>query len=223
MIRPTLVAVCAAAVSGASASTFTYNLSAYTNNSGNTAGINSRAVLSATDTVFTISLSNNSSQGVVTSFYLESGSALQGLGAATINNTAGIAFSNGANPKDPKGSIHTTDGGAWSGNFFSMSADNPGPHNGLNAGESITITFAILENGGFSLANLIAALDSKDIRMAQHYQAWLNGESEWLVSDTPGTNTPNVVLVPLPPAAWAGLSLLGVMGLTRASQRRARN
>ncbi len=222
MIRPALVALCAAAVSGASASTFVYDLSAYSNNSGNTAGIDSRAALSATDTVLTISLTNNSSQGVVTCFYLEMGSALNGLGAATINNGAGTSFSPGANPANPKGGIQHTAGGAWSGNFFSMSADSPSPQNGLNAGESMTITFAILENGGFTLANLIAALNSNEIRMAQHYQAWLDGESEWLVSDTPGTNTPNVVLVPLPPAAWAGLGLLGIMGANRLAKRRVR-
>lgn len=223
MIRFTLAAVCAIAAVEASASTFTYDLSAYTNNSGNTAGIASRAVLSATATVLTISLSNNSSQGFVTSFYLESGAALQGLGAATINNGAGTAFSPGASPADPKGGIHNTAGGSWSGNFFSMSADNPSPHNGLKAGESMSVSFAILQNGGFSLANLIAALNSNDIRMAQHYQGWLNGKSEWLVNGTSTTpNNPNVVLVPLSPAAWAGLGTLCLMAGVRAS-RRAKN
>jgi hypothetical protein len=224
MIRFTLAAVCAIAAVQASASTFTYNLSAYTDNSGNTAGIASRAVLSATDTVLTISLSNNSSQGFVTAFYLELGSASQGLGAATINNGVGTAFSVGADPSVPKGGIKHTAGGAWSGNFFSMSADSPSPHNGLNVGETMSVSFAIIENGGFSFANLIAALDSQEVRMAQHYQGWLNGKSEWLLNGTgtSGNNDPNVVLAPLPPAAWAGLGTLGLMAGVRAS-RRAKN
>lgn len=222
MFRTALVAVCAAAAAQASASTYTFDLAAYTNNSGNTAGISSVAVLSATASTFTISLSNNSTMGVVTSFYIESGSALQGLGAATINNATGVSFSLGANPSVPKGGIQNIDGGAWAGNAFSMGANAPSPHNGLNVGETMSVTFAILENGGFSLANLIAALDSNEIRMAQHYQGWINGESEWLVNGDSTPNDPNLVLVPLPPAAWAGLGTLCLMGGLRAA-RRGRN
>lgn len=222
MIRIALAVISASVVAQASAATYAYDLRAYTNNSGNTAGINTVAVLSATASTFTITLGNNSTQGVMTSFYLETGSALQGLGAATIHNGAGTLFSTGAAPSVPKGGIQNTDGGAWAGNAFSMGANAPSPHNGLNVGETMSVSFAILQNGGFSLANLIAALDSKEIRMAQHYQGWINGKSEWLVNGTSTPNDPNVVLVPLPPAAWAGLGTLGLMAGVRAS-RRAKN
>lgn len=209
----------------AAASTYTFNLAAYSNNSGNTAGINSVATLSATAETFSITLSNNSSQGFITSFYLENGAALAGLGSATILNVPGVSFASGATPPNP-GGIGSTAAGAWRGNFFSMDADSPSPTHGINPGESLTVNFAIIPNGGFSLLALVNALNSNQIRMAQHYQGWLNGSSEWLTngtSNTPGSDEPPLVVVPLPPAAWAGLGLLGAMGATRAAKRRARN
>lgn len=204
----------------AAASTYTYNLNAYSNNSGNTGGINSVANLSVTGNTFSITLTNNSSQGFITAFYLENGAALAGLGSATIHNVAGVSFASGATPPNPGGIQNA--GGKWNGNFFSMDADSPSPTHGINPGESLSVSFAIVPNGGFSLLALVNALNSGQIRMAQHYQGWLNGSSEWLVNG-PGTEQPPLIVVPLPPAAWAGLGLLGVMGIKHAAKRRARN
>ena len=211
MNTTTPIVVLAACAGLASATTF--NFSAYSNNSGNTAGINTTATLSADATSFTITLSNNSSQGVITKFYLESGSALAGLSNPTILNTTGIAFSQGANPGQPQGGIAAALG-SWNGNFFAMGANAPSPHNGLNSGESISVKFS--HNGTFSLVNLIDALNAGDIRMAQHYQGWINGQSEWLANDG------NIAIVPLPAAAWAGLGTLAVMTGLRAARRRNR-
>lgn len=205
----------------ASAATYEFNLSAYTNNSGNTAGINSVATLSATADTFSITLTNNSSLGVISAFYLESGAALAGLGSATIHNAPGVGFSAGSSPPNPGGGIQHTPGGSWSGNFFSMDADPAPPFNGINPGESLTVTFSILPSGGFSLLALVDALNSHQVRMAQHYIAWTGGKSEWLVNGS-SKEQPPLVVVPLPPAAWAGLGLLGVMGTARAARRRAR-
>lgn len=216
-----IIAIAAGTILAGQATAETFNMVAYSNNSGNTAGINSVATLSATIDTFSITLTNNSSQGFITAFYLENGAALAGLGAATILNVPGVSFASGATPPNP-----ASNGAAWAGNFFSMDADSPSSKHGINPGESLTVNFAIVPNGGFSLLALVNALNSNQIRMAQHYQGWLNGTSEWLSNSTPnnpGSGEPPLVVVPLPPAAWAGLGLLGAMGATRAAKRRARN
>lgn len=199
------------------ASAATVNIAAYTNDSGDTSGINTTATLAVAATTFTITLENNSASGVITQFYFETGDGVQGLGDATIQNTPGISFGPGATPGTPKGGIHNTVGGSWSGHFFSMGAAGPSPHNGLRAGESISVIFS--RDASFDLGDLIAAINAHDTRLAMKYQEWgEDGEdSEWLVS----TGVPaNLVVVPLPPAAWAGLGTLGVIIGTRSIRRR---
>lgn len=219
MIRSfTARAVFAAATVSAQSAASTVNFSAYTNNSGDVARIVTTAAFSETASTFTITLSNNSTAGVITEFYFETGDAIQGLGSATIQNGSGTSFSPGARPKDPKGGIHNTVGGAWSGNFFSMGANSPSPHNGVGIGESISIVFN--RTAGFSLTDLIDAINAQEIRFAQHYQEWGEGgdDSEWLVS-TGFSN--NLIVVPLPPAAWAGLGTLAMISGVRAARRRS--
>lgn len=212
MIRTASVAV--AALAGL-AHAETVNFVVYSDNAGSVPGIVTTAELSATATTFTISLSNASTSGYIANFYIEMGSALSGLGAATINNTPGISFGQGGSPNNPGGGIQTTTGGSWSGNFFSMSANTPQPqNNAINVGESLSVTFA--HDGSFSLAALLDAIAADEIRMVQHYRGYgANGESAWLTSD--------LAVVPLPPAAWAGLGLLGCIAGVRASKRRSRD
>ena len=89
-----------------------------------------------------------------------------------------------------------------------MSATTPQPqNNGLSFGETVSVTFS--HDGTFSLAALSAAVGNGSLRMVQHYLGWGPGgeDSEWLVT------------VPIPPAAWAGLATLGVLGGVRAAKR----
>lgn len=214
MIR-TAAIVAAACAAHASASTV--NFSAYSNNSGNTAGIDVSASLSATANTFTVTLSNQSIQGTMTSFYLESGAGVAGLGAATIQNGPGVSFAPGANPSVPKGDIQNLAGGSWSGNFFSMGRTG-GVQDGMDPGETVTVVFA--HDGTFSLNSLLSAIANDEIRLAMHYQRWgTNGNaSEWLIG---GLNDP-LVVIPLPPAAWAGLGTLGLIAGVRAARRNGR-
>lgn len=211
MIRTASVA--AAALAGL-AHAETVNFVVYSDNAGSVPGIVTTAELAATASTFTITLSNASTSGYIANFYIEMGSALSGLGAATINNTPGISFGQGGSPGNPGGGIHTTTGGSWSGNFFAMSANTPQPqNNAINIGESLSVTFA--HDGSFSLTALINALAAEEIRMVQHYRGYgPDDESAWLTSD--------LAVVPLPPAAWAGLGLLGCIAGVRAAKRRNR-
>lgn len=211
MLRTAAVAL--AALAGL-ASADTIDFVVYSDNAGSVPGIHTSAELTATASTFTITLSNNSTSGYISNFYIEMGSALSTLGAATINNTPGISFSQGGSPGSPGGGIQNTTGGDWAGNFFSMHTNTPQPqNNAINVGESLSVTFA--HDGSFSLSDLIAAIQSHDIRLVQHYRAYGDdGESAWLQS--------NLAVVPLPPAAFAGLGVLGVMGGLRAARRRAR-
>lgn len=200
----------ALAVTAATAGTV--QLTSFTNNSGNAQNISTQAVLSSDLTTFTIALSNLSS-GTITSFYIESGSALFGsTGLAFQSFTyshAGMAYSNtgGVGPNEAEGSL------GWNGNFFRARPLPPPTHNGVNMGETLTMNFT--HNGSFSLAAFQAALDSGDIRFALHYQSWTGANggdfSEWLV--TPA-------IVPLPPAVWAGLGTLGLALGIRKFRRR---
>lgn len=190
----------------------TVQLTSFTNNSGNAQNINAQAVLTSDATQFTIALSNLTG-GVITSFYIESGSALFGSTGLTFDSFAyshaGMAFSStgGVGPDDAQGGL------GWNGNFFRARPLPPPTHNGVNMGETLTMTFN--HNGSFSLAAFQAALDSGDIRFALHYQSWTGANggdfSEWLV--TPA-------IVPLPPAVWAGLGTLGLaLGIRKLRRR----
>ncbi len=203
----TVVACSMLATSLASAGTFQFQ--AYTNNSGTSDQIDTSVTISADASTVTFTLNNNTSQGRVDIFYIEMGAALAGVdaGSAVIDNSdPGVNFATGGTPDDPEGGILS-----WAGNFFRMSATTPQPAaNGLSFGETVSVTFS--HDGTFSLAAFSAAVGNGTIRMVQHYLGWGPGgnNSEWLVT------------VPIPPAAWAGLATLGVLGGLRAAKRRHR-
>ncbi|MCC5823356.1 MAG: hypothetical protein LAT64_02365 [Phycisphaerales bacterium] len=196
------------------ASAHTVNFSALSNNSGDTSGINNSATLSADASTFTVTLFNNSTSGSIANFYIEQNADLNVFAAITgfniLNVTGGPQFVAGGSPNLPA-EFGNAESGSWAGNFFSMSGVNPKPHNGVLVGESITVVFD--HDGGFNLNALIQAIDTGQIRMAQHFIAYgPNGESEWLTT----------TIIPLPPAAWAGLGTLGLIAGVRTARRSRR-
>lgn len=204
----TIVAVSLFAASAATAGTVQFV--PYTNNTGSSNLIDTSVTISATASTVTFTLNNNTTSGRIDIFYIETGSALAGVNVATAsidNAEMGVDFGPGGAPPTPGGGIVP----AWSGNFFRMSANTPGAsNNGLSFGESVSVTFS--HDGTFSLAAFMTAVGDGSIRMAQHYLGYVgtNGEgSEWLVT-----------IVPLPPAAWAGLGMLGLVAGVRTLRRR---
>lgn len=193
------------------ASAGTVQIEAFTNNSGNSSLIDSRATMSADSiaNTFTIVLSNHSTAGSIASFYIEGGSsilnALSGTPTLSYSHTGmSFAVNGGTQPDDANG---ITD---WGSTWLKLGATPPPPQNGINPNESMTVVFS--HDGTFSLAAFMSALATGEIRMAQHYISWTGGESEWLVTTT--------AIVPLPPAAYAGLGTLAVALGVRKLRRR---
>lgn len=213
---------------------------------GSLSGVRTSAELSADASTFTITFRNETGSGVMTAFYIEAGSAVTGLGSGSIQNGTGVNFaplsqtgrdggqSNGTRPAGSLGGVagtsgHTPIGGAqpnggsgtgdvmsnWSGTFFAMTRVGPGGlANGQATGEFVSLTFA--HDGSFSLTNLMRALAADEIRFIQRYQNFgTEGESGYL-----GSNIASVV--PLPPAAWAGLGTLAALAGFRGVARRIR-
>jgi hypothetical protein len=150
--------------------------------------------------------------------YFDDGSL---LGIASITNQAGVAFSEGASPKNLPGgnaiNFAVTKG-------FLADSDPPVQPMGVNPGEQVIIKFDLINGLGF--ADTITAMDkglllgshSNDnplpinLRIGIHVQGFDGGGSESFVNGPP--------VVPLPPAVMAGSVLLGGVGLRRWSRAR---
>lgn len=214
------IALLALLAAAGTAQATTFNFVAYTNNSGSSDQIDMSVQVSATANTLSFVITNNSSSGRMATFYMESGSALAGVNANSWSVTdlvgstsfvwpSGPPGPSGVTPSVPQGGISP----GWNGNFFAMEAATPQPNpNSLNAGESIRLTFD--HDGTFVLSNLIDAMSSGQLRLAQHYLSWGPNDqySEWL----------STVIIPLPPAGWAGLGTLGLVAVVRAAHRRRR-
>jgi hypothetical protein len=118
------------------------------------------------------------------------------LGSAVIGNGSGVNFEAGGSPPDLPGGSSV---GFNSDHTFS--ARNPKPTNGVNPGESLTLTFALL--GGASVADVVSAMNSGSLRVGMHVISFANGQSEGFVTPTPGC-----------------LALLGLGGLIVGRRRR---
>lgn len=207
-------------------------------------GVRTSADLSADASTFTITLHNHTGSGVMTAFYIESGAAITGLSSGSIDNGSGVHFTTTpfggrdhalGSASRPAGTLggfasvsgQTSIGGPlptgnpgmndamqhWSGTFFSMVRAG-GLTTGQATGESVSLTFA--HDGSFSLSNLLRAMAADEIRFVQRYQNYgVAGESGYL-----GSNI--AVVVPLPPAAWAGLGTLAVLAGAHRIARRVR-
>ena len=216
-MRGIALGVLLAAAGTAQATTFDFV--AYTNNSGISEQIDVSVQVSATASTLSFVITNNSSAGRMATFYMENGSALAGVDAGSwvVTDLAGsTSFVSPSGPPGPPGVTPSVPQGgispSWGGNFFAMEAATSQPNpNSLNAGESIRLTFD--HDGTFVLSDLIDAMGSGQLRLAQHYLSWGANDnfSEWL----------STVIIPLPPAGWAGLATLGLIAGVRAARRRS--
>jgi hypothetical protein len=206
---------------------------------GRLAGVITSAVLSADDATFTITLRNQTGSGSMSAFYIESGSALAGLGQASITNGFGVGFTQPAAASEIRAATIGTGqagvalntgatvfgqpsatqasgnvgpfGSGWSGSFFTMTGRGD---LGQAAGEFVSVIFT--HDGSFSLGNLLQSLANDDLRFVQLYNDFGDeGSSGYLTSA--------LVVVPLPPAAWAGLGMLGAVAGARAIKKHRRD
>lgn len=149
---------------------------------------------------------NDSSIGSsIARVYIENTSASGALlsDGTIFAESSGVDFTPGSAPPNPPGSISGF-GGAWGGNLFSAGAVSPPPFRGINPGETLTLRFDL--TGSFS--DLLDALTNGEFRIAQHVIALPEGASVW------------TVLVPLPPAAWPGITALASLGVVGYVRRR---
>lgn len=131
-------------------------------------------------------------------------SLLLNIAAYNVGNVGTVAFTPPATPAElPSANtavppFNTTDS-------FSAGADNPAPTNGVNSSEAFGIQFNL--KGTFEFADVIAAINSGDLRMGIHGISL--GTGPGLGGSESFVNNP----VPLPPSAFLmGSGLLGLLG-----------
>lgn len=144
----------------------------------------------------------------ITDLYFDDGTLLS---IASVRNSAGVNFSQGASPGNLPGGngmaipFQTSAG-------FSADSNPPTQPNGVNPGEYVGVLFNLINGETFN--SLIAALNGSTLhgngapalRVGVHAQAFSDGNSAAFV------NSPvAVAAVPLPGAA--GLMLLGMLAL----------
>lgn len=100
----------------------------------------------------------------------------------SIVGSSGVDFSSPATPSNlPGGNNLVPPFDAT----FSAGANAPVPTNGVNPGESLTVTFNLAT--GQTFANAIQAINSGALRIGVHVQAFASGGSESFVVPEPGT------------------------------------
>lgn len=151
---------------------------------------------SGSNAVFTF-YNNGPAPCSITDVYFDDGHIL-GAEMSISYTSTGVAFSLGAKPKDlPGGNVV----GFETSENYSADSDSPVQPNGVNPGESLGISFALINGNLFD--NVIADLNSGALRIGIHVQGFADGESESFV------NTP----APVPEPATMLLLGSGLLGL----------
>jgi len=124
------------------------------------------------------------------------------LGIASINNQAGVQFTSGANPANLPGYSASA----------SFSVENkPGASNGIQAGESLGITFDLLD--GVTFSDTKNALNTGALIIGIHAQGLGAG-----LDDSFGESL--ITTIPIPAAAWLfGSGLIGLMGFAKRKKK----
>ncbi len=151
----------------------------------------------------TFTFSNvGASASSITDIYFDDGTL---LGIASVTNSSGVSFSQGASPGNlPAGNNASPAFVATAG--FTADSDAPVQPNGVNPGETVTIVFNLQSGGTFG--DVLAELGDGRLRIGVHVQGFASGGSEALVN------------TPVPEAGTLGLLAVSLFGLARAGRRR---
>jgi len=198
----------------------TYNFDGVTANSAtNVATGQSQLLLDVTDSgsgtvAFRFSNTGPLASSITDVYWDDQSGALGAMGPISVS--AGVAFSQGANPGNLPGGSTIGFSVSPTGASADSNSGRPGVMaNGVNPGEWLTIIWTLV--AGVSFNDVIAALDlggdqSGSLRVGIHVQGFSNGGSESFVNTTPAP-------VPVPAA---GLLLAGAIGALALSRRRYR-
>lgn len=196
----------------------TYQFTNITNNGTASSSTGSQFQLTVSDyapnkALFTF---NNLGPAVssITDVYFDDGTL---LGIASIINTTGVQFSQGATPPNLPGGNTVGFTADWSAD-----SDNPAPKNGVNPGESLGIVFNLKNNQTYD--DTVAAIERTvngqwvaglaKLQVGIHVQAFANGKSESFILKPNQPSPPPVV--PAPAAiALAGIGTVAVGMLRR--------
>jgi hypothetical protein len=128
------------------------------------------------------------------------------LGIASITNATGVSFSQYASPGNLPGgnavNFVTTEG-------FSADSDAPAQPNGVNPGESLGITFSLINESSFE--DVIASINTGELRIGIHVQGFASGASESYVNTAPVPEPATMLLL--------GTGLLGLAGFRKKMQK----
>jgi hypothetical protein len=137
----------------------------------------------------------------ITDVYFDDGTL---LGIATIDESAGVSFSQGASPPDLPGGAEASPPFQVTAGFLADS-DPPAQPSGVNPGEWLEIVFDL--GGGGTFADVLAELTDGTLRIGIHVQGYQSGGSESLIN------------VPVPEPGTIALIGLGLAAIAR--RRRA--
>lgn len=160
-------------------------------------------------TLFKFSLADNSLPGFGGSFirqvFIDGSTTL--LGAATVNSgnvvVGGVAFSGGpSNQNFAQGNKV-----GFSTDYYFNRNNGPANVNAIQKGESLGVLFA---NANFN--NVIAAINSGDLRVGYHAQGLIDGASDSYINAIPSTPPPKPVPVP---GFLLGFAVAGGFGVAR--------
>jgi hypothetical protein len=138
----------------------------------------------------------------ITGIYFDDGAL---LGIASINEGPGVQFTQGGSPPNlPAGNTASPPFVTTAG--FLADSDPPVQPNGVNPGEWVEIIFNLKLGKTVADVNTALAMGGVDggLRVGLHVQAQPDGQSDSYLN--------NFAVVPLPAAAWMGMSLLGGVG-----------
>lgn len=141
-------------------------------------------------------LSNTGSEDLsAAQLYFDDGLGLLASVVSVVDGS-GVDFEEGGTPANlPGGNSYGFDA------EYVFSAENPAPFEGVNPGEEVTVVFTLA--AGKTLADVLAAIGSENLRVGVHGIAFENGKSKSFINDPVGVPEPAAALLLLAGGAAA--------------------
>ena len=163
------------------------------------------------DSIMFLFTNTGANASSITDVYFDDDGLLSSSGVV-ITESAGVDFGQGASPGDLPGGNSV---GFEVSAGLSFDSEPPTQQNGVNPGEQLMLTFALISP--FTFFDVINAINSGQLQIGIHVQGFAGGFSESFVNNSGGDDTLNVT-VPEP----TSLSLLGLGLAALAGSRRRR-